>query len=72
MGQTSRKARGLSTAESLKRARAARFKASMMRDIAFALSDDMMINEASLIVFTKGQMRGLRATIKRLRMIDGR
>jgi hypothetical protein len=42
----------------------------MMRDLSFALSDDMMINNATLLVFTKGQMRGLRATIKRLRLCE--
>lgn len=40
----------------------------MLRDLAFALSDDMMINNAQLIVLSKGQMRGLRATLIRLGM----
>ena len=41
----------------------------MEEDARAAFGDVAMLDNAMLVVWTRGQMNGLRATIKRLRMV---
>jgi hypothetical protein len=43
----------------------------MKMKVAIAYSDGAMFDNAALVVWTRGQMNGIRATIKRLGMVKG-
>jgi hypothetical protein len=64
------KKRDKSNLEAARRKVASRFRADMMRDAEHAFSLGPMLDNGVLVVFTKGQMRGIRALVKRLRLVQ--
>lgn len=71
MASTSRKARGLSRPERLKRKKVESFRCVMRTHFAAAFMDIEMLENAKLVVWTKGQMRGIRSVIRRLGLAEG-
>ncbi len=60
----------LSSREMSRRRKAALYRLATIRWMRQAFGEPAFVGEASLIVFTRGQMNGLRATIKRLGLHD--